>query len=126
FFYLGRKTAQVKVAGHGFNPGVGNTDDRLFKIGIGESDRFEHSARRRTVASFRDFTTAMFWVHGVKDYYRECAYVQTRRLDDPYANGLFADIAAGRITKEIGETLLRVFTRPSDERWYLHLGSRRD
>ena len=53
----------MKVAGHGFDPSVGHSDDRAAQVLVGESDGFEHGAGRRLVAPVRDATTAMFEVH---------------------------------------------------------------
>jgi hypothetical protein len=49
----------VKVAWHGFDPGIGDTDERLAKVGIGESNGFEHGARWSAVAPIRDSAAAM-------------------------------------------------------------------
>jgi len=55
--------AQVVVARHGFDPGVGHADQRSAQIGVGESDCLEHSARRGAIASVGDAVTAVFEVH---------------------------------------------------------------
>ena len=59
-FTLAAEPAQVKVAGHGFDPGVGHADERLGQIGVGETNGFEHGARRSPVAPVGDTATAMF------------------------------------------------------------------
>ena len=63
-FTLADEAAQVEVAGHGFDPGIGDADERLGEIGVGEADGFEHGARGRAVASVGDAAAAMFEVHG--------------------------------------------------------------
>src|SRR5208282_6683034 len=67
FFHLGRKAAQVEVAGHGLNPGVGYGDQRLGQVGVGEADGFVHGAGRSLVAPVGDAATAMFEVHDGAD-----------------------------------------------------------
>ena len=39
--------AQVKVAGTDFDPGVGDADERLLEVRVGEADGLQHRARRR-------------------------------------------------------------------------------
>ena len=63
FLHLGGEPAQVKVAGHGFDPGVGHADEGTAQVLVGESDGFEHGARRSLVAPVGDAATAMFEVH---------------------------------------------------------------
>ena len=53
----------MEVAGHGFNPGVGDADQRLVQIAVGEADRLEHGARRCPVTPVGDAAAAMFEVH---------------------------------------------------------------
>ena len=65
FFHFGRKPPQVKVAGHGFNPGVGHADQRLAEVGISEANRFEHGTRRSPVASVGYSAATMFKIHDV-------------------------------------------------------------
>src|SRR5262249_4526943 len=62
-FHLSREAAQVKVAGHGFNPGVGHADERLGEVGIRIADRLEHGARTSAVRAVGNDMTAMFEVH---------------------------------------------------------------
>ena len=54
----------MKIARHGFDPGVGYSDDRLTQIAVGESDGLEHGARAGAIASIGDTTAAVFGVHG--------------------------------------------------------------
>ena len=63
FFHLGREPPQVKVAGHGFDPGVGYADQRLAEVGVGEANRFKHGARRSPVAPVSNSAAAMFEIH---------------------------------------------------------------
>src|SRR5262249_33063879 len=49
FFDFHRKIAEMEVAGHRFNPGVGDADDGLGQRFIIETDGLEHGAGRRTV-----------------------------------------------------------------------------
>ncbi len=63
FLHLGREAAQVEVAGHGFDPGVGDADERLAEIVVGEADRLEHGARRSAVAPVGDTAAAMLEIH---------------------------------------------------------------
>ncbi len=63
FFHLRREAAQVEVAGHGFDPGVGHSDDGAAEVGVGESDGFEHGAGRSLIAPVGDAATAVFEVH---------------------------------------------------------------
>ena len=76
FFHFGREPPQVKVARHGFDPGVGHADQRLAKIGVGEADGFEHGARRSPVAPVGDSAAAMLKIHEIdyKDYMSEEMY----------------------------------------------------
>ena len=71
FLHLGRHPAQVKVAGHGFNPGIGNADQWLGQIAVSKSNGFEHGARRCLVASVGDKSASMFQIHRLRDYARE-------------------------------------------------------
>ena len=66
FLHLGGQAAQVEVAGHGFNPGVGDADDGFGQIAVGESDGLEHGAGRGLIASVGDSVTAVFEIHGRK------------------------------------------------------------
>ena len=54
FLHLDRQLAQVVVAGHGLDPGIGDADDRLRQILVGEADGLQHGARGRAVASLGD------------------------------------------------------------------------
>jgi len=56
----------MKVARHGFNPGIGDTDQRLAEIAVRETNRLEHGASSSPVAPVRNATTAMFEIHGRK------------------------------------------------------------
>src|SRR5439155_11681337 len=64
FFHLGRQSAQMKIARHGFDPGVSNADDWLPEITIGEPDGLKHGAGAGTVTSVSDATAAVFRIHG--------------------------------------------------------------
>jgi len=46
FLHFGGETPEVKVAGHGFDPGIGDADERFAQIVVGETDGFEHGTRR--------------------------------------------------------------------------------
>ena len=46
FLHVLGQRAQVVVAGSDFDPGVGDADDRLLQVGIGEADCLQHGARR--------------------------------------------------------------------------------
>jgi hypothetical protein len=54
FLYLDGQLAQVVVARHGFDPGVGDSDDGLGEVCIGEPDAFQHGARGRAVTALGD------------------------------------------------------------------------
>jgi hypothetical protein len=54
----------VKVAGHDFNPGVGDADQGAFKVGIGESDSFQHGASRCTARSVEQIVAFVSRVDG--------------------------------------------------------------
>jgi hypothetical protein len=60
----------MKVARHGFDPGVGDADKGTTEIAVGEPDRLEHSARTGSVAPFGDTTTTMFEIHGERLHHR--------------------------------------------------------
>src|SRR5437762_9651418 len=53
----------MKVARHGFNPGVGHADQRTAEISIGESNGLEHGARASAVAPFGDATADVLEIH---------------------------------------------------------------
>ena len=63
FLHLGRQAAQVKVARHGFDPGIGDADERLAQIVVRKADRLEHGARRSAVAPVGDTVAAMLEIH---------------------------------------------------------------
>src|SRR5208337_4730440 len=71
FFHLGGEPPQMKVARHGFDPGIGHTDQRLAQVGISKSDGFEHGARRSAVAPVSDSVATMLEVHGERLQQRE-------------------------------------------------------
>ena len=68
FLHLGREPPQVKVAGHGFDPGVRYSDQRPREVGIREPNRLEHGASARPIAPFSNATTDMFEIHSSRDY----------------------------------------------------------
>jgi hypothetical protein len=45
FLHVFGEAAQVVVAWHRFNPGVGDADDRLLEVLIGEADALHHRPR---------------------------------------------------------------------------------
>src|SRR5580692_8960156 len=63
------ESRQVKIARHGFNPGIGDADDGLLEVFVSEADALEHGAGRGAVASVGDAMTAMFGIHRSKNYY---------------------------------------------------------
>src|SRR5438132_12076125 len=63
FFHFGGEPSQMKVARHGFDPGVGHADQRLAQVGVGEANSFEHGARRGPVASLGNSAAAMLEIH---------------------------------------------------------------
>src|SRR5689334_7267733 len=69
----------MKIAGHGFDPGVGHANEGLAEICISEADRFEHSARRGAVTPIGDATTAMFGIHS-ELVYEKIARQRERRV----------------------------------------------
>jgi len=60
FFHFRGKPAQVKVARHGFDPGVGHANQRLAQVGVSETNGFEHGSRRSSVASVGDSAATLF------------------------------------------------------------------
>ena len=60
--------AQVEIARHGLDPRVGDADDGLLQILIGEADGLQHGARGRAVASLGDGVAVKF--HGKLLWYR--------------------------------------------------------
>jgi hypothetical protein len=64
---LRRQLAPAVVAGHGFDPGVGDADDGFSEILAGESDAFQHGAGRRAVTALRDGGTAQRHAFRVAD-----------------------------------------------------------
>jgi hypothetical protein len=53
----------MEITRHGFDPGVGNSDQGLAQILIGEADGLKHGASGSAIASFGNSTTAMFQIH---------------------------------------------------------------
>ena len=53
----------MKIARHGFDPGVGHADQGLAKIGVSEADGLEHGTRRSPVAPVGDSAAAMLKIH---------------------------------------------------------------
>ena len=53
----------MKVAGHGFDPGIGHADQRTAEIGIGVSDGLKHGARASAVAPLSDSTADVLEIH---------------------------------------------------------------
>ena len=65
----------MKVARHGFDPGVGHADDGFAEIAVGESDRLEHGASAGAISPVGDATAAVFRIHGrriMPDAMEEC------------------------------------------------------
>ena len=60
--HLHGELAQVVIAGHGLDPGVGDADDGLGEILVGEADGLQHGARGGAVASLGDGVALQF--HG--------------------------------------------------------------
>jgi hypothetical protein len=58
----------MEVAGHGLDPGIGDSDERLAKIIVGETYRLEHGACGSTVATIGNSMTAMFRIHRKEAY----------------------------------------------------------
>ena len=56
----------MKVAGHGFDPCIGHTNERLPEIFVAEADGLKHGARAGAVATVSDEMTAVFWIHKSK------------------------------------------------------------
>src|SRR6185436_15243973 len=61
--HLLRKTAQVKVARHGFDPSVGHTDERPLEVFTAKPNGLEHGAGASAVAPVSDQMTTVFWIH---------------------------------------------------------------
>src|SRR6202034_2625249 len=53
----------MKVARHGFDPGIGHPDQRTAEIGIGKSNGLEHGARPGPVASLGDSAADVLEIH---------------------------------------------------------------
>src|SRR6476660_5930389 len=53
----------MKVARHGFDPRVGDTDQRAAEISICETNSLKHRPSTRAGAPFRNSTTDMFQIH---------------------------------------------------------------
>ena len=66
FLHLCRQTAQVEVAGHGFNPRIGDANQRTAEVRVSKSDGLEHGARARAIAPFGDSTADVLEIHGRK------------------------------------------------------------
>src|SRR5205807_6602356 len=64
--HLGRQAAQVEVAGHGLNPGVGHANDGFAEIVIRKSNGLEHGAGGGPVAPISDTAAAMLRIHRVR------------------------------------------------------------
>src|SRR5689334_20770984 len=56
----------MEVAWPDFGPGIGNADNRLAQIFVGEAHRFEHGARRRTAWSVSNRSAVPFWFAHLK------------------------------------------------------------
>src|SRR5216684_6172070 len=69
----------MKIARHGFDPGVRHADQRLLEVAVRKADRLEHGARRRTIAPVRNATAAVFEVHGLRDYDTEGSNGNSKR-----------------------------------------------
>src|SRR6202034_772393 len=66
FLHLCRQTAQVEVTGHGFNPRIGDANQRTAEVRVSKSDGLEHGARARAIAPFGDSTADVLEIHGRK------------------------------------------------------------
>ncbi len=62
-FHFRRQAAQMKVAGHGFDPGVGHADQRTAEVGVGVSNSLVHRARSGAPGAFSDSTADVFEIH---------------------------------------------------------------
>jgi hypothetical protein len=58
----------MKITGHGFNPGIRDSDQRLTQVLAGKANRLEHGARSSPVAPIGYEMAAVFQVHSTKDY----------------------------------------------------------
>ena len=58
----------MKIARHGFDPGIRYPNQRLLEVAVSKANRLEHGARWRTVAPVSNATAAVFEVHKQKDY----------------------------------------------------------
>ena len=58
--HLHRQVPQFVIAGHRLDPGIGNADDRLLQILVGEADALQHGAGGRTVGPLGDGVTVKF------------------------------------------------------------------
>src|SRR6185437_5526415 len=66
FLHLGGQAAQMKVAGHGFDPRVRDPDQRLLQVFAGKSDRFEHGTGASAIPAVRNIAATMFSIHKSK------------------------------------------------------------
>ena len=57
--HVHREIAQVVVARADLDPGVGDADERLLEVGVGEADRLQHRARRRAARAGRERIAAI-------------------------------------------------------------------
>ena len=55
-----RQSAEVEVAGHDLDPGIGDTDDRTRQVLIGKSDGFHHGAGRCTIGTGQHIAAYQF------------------------------------------------------------------
>ncbi len=55
-----RQSAQVEVAGHDFDPGVGDADDRARQVLVGKSNGFQHRAGRRSIGTDQQIVAYKF------------------------------------------------------------------
>src|SRR5215217_7620078 len=56
-FHALRQAPQMVIAGHDFDPGIGYSDQGFGQIFIGESNRLEHGARRRSARANQQIVT---------------------------------------------------------------------
>ena len=65
FLHLGGEAPQVEVARADLGPRVGDADQRLVQVGVGEADRLQHGARR---GAARPFGQGMALVLGIQGH----------------------------------------------------------
>src|SRR5438552_85998 len=63
----------MEVARHGFDPRVGDADQRTAEIGIGESNSLEHGASAGAVAPFGDSTADVLEIHNQRLQETRCS-----------------------------------------------------